>query len=197
MFFYSWVFWTKLHRLNYKTVFKQSAYLLFQSIWSWSLKRKGHRNIKIYSCHFWYVLHLDVISFLTEWLNKVAFFCYFVCIKWDNSFWGSFLFLNWKGRGVWGKESALEQVHNDNFSVSLKSSTQLYIDKHWLMGPGTSHCIQCVWRLCVNSTLVCLFREVYWFLMTNLRIQCSIFFFRKPHHPVNHHSLFTNLFAGI
>lgn len=125
------------------------------------------------------------------------FFCYFVCIKWDNSFWGSFLFLNWKGRGVWGKESALEQVHNDNFSVSLKSSTELYIDKHWLMGPGTSHCIQCVCRLCVNSTLVCLFREVYWFLMTNLRIQCSIFFFRKLHHPVNHHSLFTNLFAGI
>lgn len=117
-------------------------------------------------------------SWQNDW-TKWPFFCYFVCIKWDNSFWGSFLFLNWKGRGVWGKESALEQVHNDNFSVSLKSSTELYIDKHWLMGPGTSHCIQCVCRLCVNSTLVCLFREVYWFLMTNLRIQCSIIFFSK------------------
>lgn len=49
----------------------------FQSIRSWSLKRKGHRNIKICSCHFWYVLHL-VISVMTEWLQKSGFFVFVV-----------------------------------------------------------------------------------------------------------------------
>lgn len=129
-----------------------------------------------------------------------GFFFYFVCIKWDNSFWGSF-FQKGDGKGgegSLGKESdAPEQVHNDNLSVSLNSSTELYIDKHWLMGPGTSHCIRCVCRLCVNSTPVCLFREVYWFLMTNLRIQCSIFFLKATPSCKPSFSIYRSFCGGL